>query len=192
MKGFTRRTDLKKHAYFHTGVKPFKCSICSKTFSRNTNLTKHMKTHSTSGAVKTHLCNKCSKTFVTHIELLRHQKSHEKNHEVAINSPATNQSPQIIKTFHRTDYNSHLQPQPIPVQMHPSSLHQQQNICMKCNVHFNRFEDLSAHMIIIHNLHNIQQQQAQTQSHPHVVMPPNEYPKSFTGLGFYSEQKDFK
>ncbi|KAL5281764.1 hypothetical protein ACFFRR_005232 [Megaselia abdita] len=132
MKGFTRRTDLKKHAYFHTGVKPFKCSICSKTFSRNTNLTKHMKTHSNSNAVKSYLshsCDKCPRNFVTHIELLRHQKSHEKTNEIATNPPSMSQSPQIIKTFHRTDYNGQ---KPIPVQM-PSS---QQIICIKCNSSF--------------------------------------------------------
>lgn len=191
MKGFTRRTDLKKHAYFHTGVKPFKCSICSKTFSRNTNLTKHMKTHSNSSAIKSHSCDKCPKNFATHIELLRHQKTHEKTNDVLGNQQVVHaQSPQIIKTFHRTDYNSHPQQQPIPVQMPPSS---QQNSCMKCNLSFNKFEDLNAHMIIVHNLHHFQQQQQQLnqQHHPHVVLPPNEYQKPFTGLGFYSEQ-DFK
>lgn len=148
-----------------------------------------MKIHANSNAVKSHFCDKCPKSFVSNIELLRHQKTHEKSSNESSGQNSNTQSPQIIKTFHRTDYNNHPQnqQQSIPVQMPPSTQHQ--NNCIKCNIVFNKYEDLNAHMIIVHNVHHLQQP---PNSHSHVVMPVSEYSKPFTGLGFYSEQKDFK
>lgn len=67
-KKFGRRSDLRKHSVVHTGIRkfrfvigecclclrtnfkfrfagPFHCTVCGKNFSRNTNLTKHLRIH---------------------------------------------------------------------------------------------------------------------------------------------------
>lgn len=73
-KGFTRRSDLRKHTIVHTGVRPYTCGVCSKSFSRNTNLTKHIRIHS---GHKPFVCPKCPKTFVTGSDMERHQRTHD-------------------------------------------------------------------------------------------------------------------
>lgn len=76
MKGFGRRSDLKKHTVCHTGVRPFMCPVCNKNFSRNTNLTKHMRIHS---GDKPHVCSLCPRSFVTKGDLYRHQQIHSES-----------------------------------------------------------------------------------------------------------------
>lgn len=73
-KGFTRRSDLRKHTIVHTGVRPYTCHMCNKSFSRNTNLTKHMRIHS---GHKPFVCPRCPRTFVTASDLDRHQRTHD-------------------------------------------------------------------------------------------------------------------
>lgn len=73
-KGFTRRSDLRKHTIVHTGVRPYTCQVCQKSFSRNTNLTKHMRIHA---GLKPFVCAKCPRTFVTGSDLVRHQRIHD-------------------------------------------------------------------------------------------------------------------
>ena len=36
---------MQKHEMIHTGVKPFECYICSKTFTQRANLNKHIRIH---------------------------------------------------------------------------------------------------------------------------------------------------
>ncbi|KAL8559963.1 hypothetical protein ACOMHN_041434 [Nucella lapillus] len=40
-KSFTRATNLKKHRMIHTGQRPFMCEVCSRTFTRADDLKKH-------------------------------------------------------------------------------------------------------------------------------------------------------
>lgn len=44
-RGFTEQWALKKHERLHTGVKPYACDICNKTFADTSNLNKHKKVH---------------------------------------------------------------------------------------------------------------------------------------------------
>ena len=44
-KSFPTPGDLKSHMYVHTGSWPFKCGICHRGFSKQTNLRNHMQMH---------------------------------------------------------------------------------------------------------------------------------------------------
>ena len=44
-KSFPTPGDLKSHMYVHTGSWPFKCDVCHRGFSKQTNLRNHMQMH---------------------------------------------------------------------------------------------------------------------------------------------------
>ncbi|KAH8928126.1 hypothetical protein BT69DRAFT_1193457, partial [Atractiella rhizophila] len=44
-KRFARPSSLKIHVFSHTGEKPFKCNICGRGFSVQSNLRRHGKVH---------------------------------------------------------------------------------------------------------------------------------------------------
>lgn len=71
-KVFDKRSYLKQHAFFHTGIKKFICEICNASFSVKSNLTKHKFTHSE----LPFKCDICEKKFVANSLLERHKMSH--------------------------------------------------------------------------------------------------------------------
>lgn len=42
-KGFITPSKLQRHSYSHTGLRPFHCDICGKSFSQSANLKTHVK-----------------------------------------------------------------------------------------------------------------------------------------------------
>ncbi|CAF4905166.1 unnamed protein product, partial [Rotaria sp. Silwood1] len=44
-RGFSKQTNLKNHLLIHTGQKPFQCQYCLKNFSLSCNLRSHIRTH---------------------------------------------------------------------------------------------------------------------------------------------------
>ena len=48
---------LKSHMFTHTGLRPWKCEICEKTFNQKANLQRHMLTHE-SAKYKCYICEK--------------------------------------------------------------------------------------------------------------------------------------
>ncbi|CAO1393815.1 unnamed protein product, partial [Diamesa tonsa] len=94
-KTFARRSDLKKHAFVHSGIRSFVCDICSKSFTRNTNLTKHKRIHSEVRGFKCNLCPE-NKGFVNKSDLTRHLEIH-------MDRPRSLQCKYCIKVFHRRD-----------------------------------------------------------------------------------------
>ena len=72
-KGFTKYQSLKSHKQLTHSTKSLQCTICSKTFSNDAYLNKHMKYHSSGGFT----CNICKKTLSTKASLKDHLETHK-------------------------------------------------------------------------------------------------------------------
>ena len=57
--------------FIHSGIKPYKCDLCNKSFTESSNLTKHKQSHK---GEKLHKCNFCGKSFTTSGELTIHKQ----------------------------------------------------------------------------------------------------------------------
>ncbi|KAI4466268.1 pr domain zinc finger protein [Holotrichia oblita] len=73
-KSFPTPGDLKSHKYVHNGSWPYRCSVCLRGFSKQTNLNNHIVIHS---GDKRHMCNLCGKRFAMSCNLKAHLKVHK-------------------------------------------------------------------------------------------------------------------
>ncbi|XP_033742073.1 LOW QUALITY PROTEIN: gastrula zinc finger protein xFG20-1-like [Pecten maximus] len=75
-KTFTSKPNRDRHVRYHTGERPFKCELCTKSFFRGDDLKYHRTTRH--AEIKPFSCTKCAMTFAWHNDLERHLKTHRK------------------------------------------------------------------------------------------------------------------
>ncbi|XP_058798726.1 zinc finger protein 84-like isoform X3 [Phymastichus coffea] len=76
-KTFTRQSRLKIHMRTHLGLRPHTCQICGKSFARRNGLRQHLLIHT---GQRPYVCDICGKDFTQKTGLISHRKSHPGSH----------------------------------------------------------------------------------------------------------------
>jgi uncharacterized Zn-finger protein len=84
---------LNRHLRLHSGIRPYRCTMCNTQFSRSDHLSTHLRTHT---GEKPYTCPQCSYTacrrdmITRHLKIHRRQRSERKN--ATSNFASTNDS----------------------------------------------------------------------------------------------------
>ena len=72
LQGFHQKGNYKNHKLTHSGIKEYKCTVCSKAFHQIYNLKFHMYTHTD---LKPYQCRVCMKGFCRNFDLKKHMRN---------------------------------------------------------------------------------------------------------------------
>ncbi|XP_055079079.1 telomere zinc finger-associated protein [Periophthalmus magnuspinnatus] len=128
---FSRKSQLSSHMVTHTGEMPYECSICSERFVLKKHLNHHMmRLH---GFPKPHACPECDKSFMSKSELRIHDSSKHKGEKPFV----------CEECGHRATSRNGLR-------MHIKAIHRHDKpfVCSECGRAFTQKNNLNIHMLV--------------------------------------------
>uniref|UniRef100_A0A3Q3MS39 C2H2-type domain-containing protein n=1 Tax=Labrus bergylta TaxID=56723 RepID=A0A3Q3MS39_9LABR len=87
---------LQRHSVVHTGLKPYKCSVCERGFNQASNLKSHMRLHTGERPFK---CQHCDKCFNHNVSL----KSHVQRYHTSSSGPDRNKRKKVKRESEAAD-----------------------------------------------------------------------------------------
>ena len=146
-KGFSRKSDLKRHTSTHSGERPYTCMQCDFKTSRKDFLKVHERKKHDSEFVKPISCSNCGKRFALNSQLKIHMRVHSGDHPFACtecNYTTTqkgNLKTHILSKHPHLDLGFCLQGIADENDMQPDKIHS----CNICSKSFSRKSDLKRH-----------------------------------------------
>ncbi|XP_055605800.1 endothelial zinc finger protein induced by tumor necrosis factor alpha-like, partial [Uranotaenia lowii] len=80
----------------HTGLRPYACTYCDRTFTQSNDLTLHVRRHT---GEKPYVCGTCGERFIQGTSLKAHQRSRGHFEEGYYERPAYEQGPMHVDSY---------------------------------------------------------------------------------------------